>query len=157
MLEVTSIIVMSVVLLSLTILMVTLFMKHLNVMYVFIEEMLKAQNLIYKELQTFRLELINYVDLKKKFKDADNEEKNEDMIIINNSEKDLTYDTIKYEKEDDRSETYDYRNIDNLERTNEVSDEELSKLIKDRELIFRNQVTVGLDDEFVHTDIDYMQ
>lgn len=139
MLEVTSIIVMSIVLLCLTILMVTLFIKHLNVMYVFIEEMLKAQNSLYKELQAIKLDIANHTKLKK-LRDVDE----------NYSYEDIEEGSVNMRMKEaiERNNTYDISRIGDSDSSmseldsTEVTEEELEDLIKGKELVFGKEVNI---------------
>lgn len=152
MLEVTSILIMSVILLGLTTLMVVLFIKHLNVLYEFIEEILKFQTILYQEILAIKISL-NYSLGQKNIEES----KVSDDIIKETNEKKNRYplldnrkkNTVTQEKPKDSVN----RSINSLE-SSEISDEELSKLIKGKELMFKKQVDVDSSDEFVNTDIN---
>lgn len=152
MLEVTSILIMSVILLGLTTLMVVLFIKHLNVLYEFIEEILKFQTILYQEILAIKISLNHSLGQKNI-----EESKVSDDIIKETNEKKNRYplldnrkkNTVTHKKPKDAVN----RSINSLE-SSEISDEELSKLIKGKELMFKKQVDVDSSDEFINTDIN---
>lgn len=152
MLEVTSIVIMSLILLGLTALMVVLFIKHLNVLYDFIEEILKFQTVLYQEIISIKLSLKSPLDqnIIKDSKDNDEFIKN-----INNTKK--KYPLLDRRKIDTEvKEKFKSRTNSSLSslESSEISDEDLSELIKGKELMFKKQVDVNLGDEFIDTDIN---
>lgn len=158
MLEISSILMMSIVLLSLSIILIVLFLKHINIMYVFIEEMRKAQTSIHSDIVEIKismaritLEGLKNIENQEKFVVNDTKDKkNSEIIKIPEIKANDLPDNRRSKEE---SQVKPYGDINNL-KSSQMSESELSKLIGDKELMFKKQVSVIPGEMFINANID---
>lgn len=158
MLEISSILIMSMVLLSLTIVLILLFIKHINVMYIFIEEIRKAQVLIHKDIVEIKLNLARVVSEGLKGIEKQDETVNQSIKEKKNSEiikiPEINVDSLPANRKNKKEvQEKSYGDINNL-NSFQVSKEELSKIIGDKELMFERQVSVSAGEMFINADIN---
>lgn len=157
MLEISSILMMSIVLLSLSIILIVLFLKHINIMYVFIEEMRKVQTSIHSDIVEIKIsmariisERLKNIENQEKFVVNDTKEKNSEIIKIPEIKANDLPDNRRSKEE---SQVKPYGDINNL-KSSQMSESELSKLIGDKELMFKKQVSVIPGEMFINANID---
>lgn len=138
MLEISLILMMSIALLSLTIISIVLFVKHLNFMYVFIEEIRENQTLLHREILELKLSGTIIGDIR-------------DTSGIKHSKSNGNAQIDKRTQTNKKTQIND--NITDL-KSSEVSQEELSKLMEGKELVFKKEVSVNQGEMFIDTNID---
>lgn len=124
MLEMSLIVIMNISLLSLIIILVLLFIKHLDFTHGFMEDLRKSQLLLHQEMLNLKL-----------------------------AGRTITIKSPDIIKKDIPAQVQPDPNVQDLKST-PVSDEELSKLIEGKNLVFKNQVSTNPGDMFINTDID---
>lgn len=142
MLEISLIFVMAMVLLSMSVILIVFFVKHLNLMHAFIGDILKNQALLHKDILELKVNLttLEEIEKTKNIRDANKYTKPKSSSPIKT--KDSIQDNSKINEE-----------ITDL-KSSQITEEELSKLMEGKELVFRKQVNVTPGEMFLDTDID---
>lgn len=158
MLEISSILLMSIVLLSLTIVLIVLFLKHINIMYLFIEEMRKAQTSIHSDIVEIKLNLARIISERLRYAE-DKEEIVAKTTKENNNSGIIKIPKIKAdtlpnnEKSQKQIQLKSLNNNSNL-KSFQVSEEELLEMIGDKELVFKKQINVTPGEMFIEANIN---
>ncbi len=158
MLEISSILMMSMVLLSLSIILIILFLKHINIMYVFIGEIRKSQTSIHKDIVEIKLNIariisegLKHIEYREESVINDAKEKKDSKVIkIPKINLDSLPDNARNKK--DIKEEFD-GDISDL-KSSQVSEDELLKLIGDKELMFKKQISVSPGEMFIDANIN---